>query len=407
LQTIFPFFLGALFASGAFLIGFSTGKPKKKKLFAWGLGLLALSGLVLPLTSLFGKPSKITPALIAKPLSSIPTPLPAEARAQAEDSNALLHEKALVPTVLPDGTREYSLSASAFPWQVYPGLALLAWGFNHQIPGPLIRLRVGEHVRFRVANHLPQPITLHWHGLPVPITQDGVPGVTQKTIPTEGEFTYQFTVTPDMAGTHLYHSHVNDDVQMDKGLHGVLIVDPAAPQARPYDVEAVYEMSSFKAGTETEEENTFAFNGKAFPEAPVLNVGLGKRILLRLINASAEQPHVMHLHGYNFQVVALDGNPLDHPYRANSILLGPAQTADVAFTASRPGNWMFQCHFLDHVMNPVSKEVRDEMREDASITPMGGLMTFINVLAEGPVDQGYEPAGSITHDPTCSDPSRR
>jgi FtsP/CotA-like multicopper oxidase with cupredoxin domain len=229
-----------------------------------------------------------------------------------------------------------------------------------------------------------------------------VPGVTQKVIPSGGKFTYQFTVTPEMVGTHLYHTHVNDDFQMDQGLHGVLIVDPSGAPHTHYDQEAVYEMSSFKAGLEGEEENTFAFNGKAFPESPVLNVALGSRVLLRLVNASAEQSHVMHLHGYTFQVVALDGNPLEHPYKANTVLLGPSQTADVAFKADRPGQWMFQCHFLDHVMNPVSREVRDEMREDRAICPMGGLVTFVNVAGSGKVSRDFLPAGSITRDPTCS-----
>ncbi len=400
------FLAGAAIALAAFLLGYWASRPKKAKGFS-PRPILAATAFIptLLLAAFLLKPAKIKMPLIAKPLSSVPTPLPAEAKAQDAASNAVLYGKAFEPELPPDGTRQYRLTASAFPWQVYPGLTLLAWGFNHQVPGPLLRLRVGEKVRFVVENQLSQTTTLHWHGLPVPFSQDGVPGVSQKVIPSGGTFIYEFTVTPGMVGTHFYHTHVNDDFQMDQGLHGVLIVDPASSKASPYDVEAVYEMCSFKAGAEAEEENTFALNGKAFPESPVLNVPLGSRVLLRLVNASAEQSHVMHLHGYTFKVMCLDGNPLEHPYKANTIMLGPSQTADVAFTADRPGSWMFQCHFLDHVMNPVSNAVRDEMREDHAICPMGGLVTFVNVSADKQASRDFQPAGSITRDPTCTGPS--
>jgi manganese oxidase len=323
---------------------------------------------------------------------------PEELKAQQEAANNLLHHQALAPVILPDGTREYHLTASAFPWELYPGMVVEAWGYNHQVPGPLIRLKVDEKVKFIVRNELPQPTSLHWHGLAVPNAQDGVPGVSQKPIQPGGQFTYAFTVTPQMTGTHLYHTHVRDDLQMDKGLHGVLIIDPAGPSPA-YAVEGIYEMSSFKIGN-AEEENAFALNGLAYPEAPALDVPLGGKVLLRLVNASAEQPHVMHLHGYTFTVNALDGNPLEHPYKANTILLGPSQTADIAFTAANPGSWMFHCHILDHMINPSSTGGEND---DAAC--MGGLVTFINVVPKTSVQTSYRSAGSIDSDPVCANPS--
>ncbi len=322
-----------------------------------------------------------------------------ELKAQQEAANNLLHHQALAPVILPDGTREYHLTASAFKRELYPGMAVEAWGYNHQVPGPLIRLKVGEKVKFVVRNELPQPTSLHWHGLAVPQNQDGVPGVSQKPIQPGSQFTYAFTVTPQMAGTHLYHTHVRDDLQMNMGLHGVLIVDPAEPS--PADaVEGIYEMSSFKIG-KTDQENAFALNGLAYPNAPALDVPLGGKVLLRLVNASAEQSHVMHLHGYTFTVNALDGNPLAHPYQANTVLLGPSQTADIAFTASNPGSWMFHCHILDHMINPSSTGVEND---DAAC--MGGLVTFINVVPKNSVQSAYRSAGSIDSDPVCANPGR-
>jgi manganese oxidase len=318
---------------------------------------------------------------------------------QDKDSNALLHEQAMAPKLLPDGTKEFDLTASVFPWQVFPGVCVMAWGYNHQVPGPFIRLKVGDKARFVVKNSLPQCTTVHWHGMAVPNEEDGVPGVTQKAISSGETYVYSFRVTPQMIGTHLYHSHVNDDFQMDKGLHGVVVVDPAKPAGPRYDAEAVYEMASFKiAGSD--QENVFTLDGKAYPEAPALKVPMGGRVCLRLVNSSAEESHVMHLHGYTFQIVALDGNPVAHPIEANTVLLAPSQTADIAFTAGNPGAWMFHCHILDHMINPGPKGDGSETQ----MADMGGLMTFVDVVPKGQAKDDYLSAGSLVFDPTCSKP---
>jgi len=319
-----------------------------------------------------------------------------EINTQDQASNAVLHGQAIEPKLLPDGTKEFDLTASAFTWQLYNTARVTVWGYNHQVPGPLIRLKVGDRVLFVVKNQLPQATTIHWHGLAVPNGEDGVPGITQKPIPPGGQFTYRFTVTSQMVGTHLYHTHFNESFQMDQGLHGILFVEPAKPPKHTDDVEAFYEMASFKVGG-SDQENVFTLNGKAFPEADVLTVPLGARVLLHLINASAENEHVMHLHGYTFRITALDGNLLDHPISANTVNLAPSQTADVEFTANNPGQWMFHCHILDHIINPGPQGEGD----DTTPANMGGLMTYIHVVAKENVKTGYFAAGEFYSDPTC------
>lgn len=314
----------------------------------------------------------------------------AELARQNQVSNALLHETALEPSVLPDGTRRFTLTASVFPWQIYPGVTIQAWGYNHQAPGPLLRFYVGEKVEIEVRNSLPQPTTVHWHGLAVPNGMDGVPGVSQPPIPPGGAFTYRFTVTQQMIGTHHYHTHVNDDFQMDQGLNGPLIVDPAPLASAASETDLLYVIGSFKVGG-SEEENAFVLNGKAYPEAPAVSVPLGARVRIRLINASAEQTHVMHLHGYTFQIAALDGNQLVNPNATNTVTLGPSQTADIVFTAANPGRWMLHCHIMDHTINPGPNG-------DGSAThmaDMGGLMSFIDVRpGDRAASPNYIAAGS-------------
>ncbi len=305
-----------------------------------------------------------------------------QAASQRQISNDYVHEKEMIPKILQDGTKEFTLTASVFPWQLYPGKIINVWGYNQQVPGPLIRVKEGDKVSIVVRNLLPQPTTVHWHGLAVPNSMDGVPSMTmngtdmgtQQAIPKDGTFTYQFAVTSQMIGTHYYHTHVNDDYQEDMGLHGVFIVDPASSKGPKYDVDALYELGSYKVDG-SDAENVFILNGKSYPEAPVLDVKLNQTVRIRLVNASAEEFHVMHLHGYTFSIIAFDGNPVPIPQEANTVTLGPSQTADIAFKAVNPGKWMFHCHILDHTINPSSEEKKSEHQMDE----MGGLTTFINV----------------------------
>jgi len=87
-------------------------------------------------------------------------------------------------------------------------------------------VHVGDRMIVHFTNKLPQPTTVHWHGMRVPIEMDGVPGISQPEVPPGGSFTYDFIV-PD-AGLFWYHPHVMSAMQVGFGLYGaVLVEDPA------------------------------------------------------------------------------------------------------------------------------------------------------------------------------------
>lgn len=104
------------------------------------------------------------------------------------------------------------------------GKRVRTWTFNGQVPGPQLDARAGDVVRTEVVNTLPDPLTVHWHGIALRNDMDGVPGVTQPAIAPGGRFTYEFIVPA--AGTYMYHSHVG--TQLDRGLYGPLVVQPTA-----------------------------------------------------------------------------------------------------------------------------------------------------------------------------------
>ncbi|MFZ9439468.1 MAG: multicopper oxidase domain-containing protein, partial [Hylemonella sp.] len=101
------------------------------------------------------------------------------------------------------------------------------WAYNGQYPGPVLSWRQGDTLRVRLHNDLPQPTTVHWHGIRVPNAYDGVPGMTQDPVQPGKQFDYRFVV-PD-AGTYWYHPHVNTIEQIGRGLIGALVVHERKP----------------------------------------------------------------------------------------------------------------------------------------------------------------------------------
>ena len=126
---------------------------------------------------------------------------------------------------------------------VMDGRATRAIGINGTVPGPLIRLREGQDVRLHVTNGLDEDSSLHWHGLLVPARYDGVPGISFPGIAPHTRFTYVFPVK--QTGTYWYHSH--SGLQEQLGVYGPIVIDPAAPDAAPYDREHVIVLSDHSA----------------------------------------------------------------------------------------------------------------------------------------------------------------
>jgi len=123
----------------------------------------------------------------------------------------------LLPYKLVNGVRVFELTAKSVKWLILPKFKTLpdiwatTWSYNGQIPGPMIRVTQGDRIRVIFKNELPDPTSIHWHGMRVPNNMDGVaePPITQQPVKPGETFTYAFTVKD--AGTFFYHSHVETD----------------------------------------------------------------------------------------------------------------------------------------------------------------------------------------------------
>ena len=104
--------------------------------------------------------------------------------------------------------------------------------------------------------------------------------------------------------------------------------------------------------------NVLTFNGKAFPATAPLVVGRGERVRIRLGNLGPMDHHPIHLHGYQFRIVATDGGPVPESAQQpeTTVLVAVGQSPDFEFIADEPGDWAMHCHMTHHVMNQMGHD---------------------------------------------------
>ena len=269
--------------------------------------------------------------------------------------------------------KAFHFSASAARVNLGSGPDFMAWTYNGQVPGPEIRVKEGEIIRVVLKNYLSEGTTIHWHGIPIVNVMDGVPGVTQQTVKPGETFVYEFEARP--AGTFIYHSHVR--YQLDQGLYGPLIIEPARPE-ESYDREYSLILEDWvmkdgggvartrrrppmgrgmmggmmggmmrgRMGFETgggpllePVYDGYAVNGRIYPAIKTLEVKKGDRVKLRLMNVSSATIYYLQLAGHRLTITQADGNPIQ-PIETDVIRIGMGERYDVMFTADNPGYWL-------------------------------------------------------------------
>lgn len=272
--------------------------------------------------------------------------------------------------------RVFRMDVERVRWETREGKMVEAWAFNRQVPGPTIRVPEGERVRIVVTNRLPEGTTAHWHGVEVPNSMDGVPGISQDPIAPGDSFVYEFEAKP--AGTHLYHSHFNSLHQEEHGLYGMFVVEPPRePAAMRADREEIMILGDGPLG--------FVINGKEFPEITPIQVRKGERIRVRMANLGGLY-HPMHMHGGHFTVVAKDGFPVANPQDMNTLSIAPGETFDVILQAEEPGTWLWHCHVLSHVTG---------RKGDDGLPTVAGMVGVVQVEEDGA--EAPDPRNHTTH----------
>ncbi len=207
---------------------------------------------------------------------------------------------------------------------------IAAWTFNGTAPGPTLRVQQGDLVVVTLVNHLSFGVTIHWHGIDVPNSADGVAGVTQDAVQPGQSYIYRFLAKDP--GTYWYHSHQFSYAETTGGLYGTIIVDPATPA-----IHADLDMALSLHDWVSNNGQTFVIDNTA----GTLNKSAqsGQWVRLRIVNTSSNQ-HLVTLLGTPFQVVSLDGHDLNKPQQLNEtpLPIGAAQRYDLLFQMPTHGN---------------------------------------------------------------------
>jgi len=315
---------------------------------------------------LFGWSARLNAAADSKPKSPPPNKPP-----NPHPLPMLTPDVPDLPFELDGAVKVFRLKPEPMKLKIAPFKTIDVWGYNGSCPGPTIQVAQGDRVRIIVENRLPESTSLHWHGLEVPIEQDGVPWISQKPIPPGGTYTYEFTVHQE--GTFFYHAH--SAMQEMIGQLGMFIAHPAAPYAPHVDHDfgivlqewAVLPSNSVP-NTASMEFNWLTFNGRSAPATTPLVVRLGSRVRLRFVNLGMDH-HPIHLHGHQFVITGTEGGraPESTWYPTNTVLVGVAQAKVVEFEAKYPGAWMIHCHLPHHMMNSMMDLLRDRQIQTADV----------------------------------------
>ncbi len=215
------------------------------------------------------------------------------------------------------------------------------WAYGGLVPGETLTVRQGEVVDVSFENGLPEPSTVHWHGIRLPNAMDGVPELTQAPV-SPGE-QYRYTYRAPDAGTYWYHPHLGTPEQVGRGLYGALIVQETEPPE--VDRELVWLIDDWRLDGQARIIEDFyswsdvAFDGRVGNTVTVNgmehyreSVAFGERIRIRLINTANARMVSLSFGPHPAWIMALDGQPLPKaspmgPH--DNVFLGPGQRADV------------------------------------------------------------------------------
>ena len=255
----------------------------------------------------------------------------------------------LAPTILADGTKEFDLTVKEVDWEVEPGKIVKAKTYNGTVPGPEIRVGVGDKVRIVVTNELNESTSVHFHGIRVPNEYDGVDPYTQAPIMPGETFVYEWTTVEPAVG--IYHSHHDAQIQIPDGMFGAFIVGempiPDVLKAKGYtQVDKEVTMVLNDAGV-----IGLSLNGKSFPATEAYTLRVGQVMMVHYQNEGL-QGHPMHMHQPVGWIIAKDGVPLLTPEPADTIWVSPGERYTVLYKGTDPGVWAWHCHILSHAEGP-------------------------------------------------------
>jgi len=265
------------------------------------------------------------------------------------------------PPAVAQPQSEFFLSAKAAQIELAPGTTWDAWTYNGTVPGPTLRIRVGDTVVIHFTNELNLRHSIHLHGLRYTIENDGSQAYPA-SMPGPGE-TYTYTYEATRPGLFYYHCHSSDggntiSYHIQKGLYGAIVVYPAdewPPKTdyeyveffgeAPLDPGLAYHINGKQASEhglmDLVETQGYAGAFQTLKSAGVPVVPVGTELTFYLV-AIGDHYHSWHMHGGS--PVFVHGETVE----GDVIPLGPGSAAIAKVRPTNPGIWLIHCHVVFH-----------------------------------------------------------
>jgi nitrite reductase (NO-forming) len=284
--------------------------------------------------------------------------------------NALSPVDEPLPPLDPAPVKDVRLDTTHKIIEIAPGVRYTAWTFGNQVPGPVIRARAGDRIKFSMSNR----------------TDEQMPGIRLTTAPMmhsmdfhsamvspEDKYrsiapgqTITFEFTPNYPGVYMYHCGTPMVLEhIASGMYGMMIVEPRAGYPTKVDREYAVIQSEFYTMLDPQKREvdgvplhvldpkrvrskapTFTvFNGRynGMVDEPIV-AKPGERVRLFVLNAGPSNTSSFHVVGTIFDRVWFDGNP-DNQFRGmQTVLLGSSGSAIVEFVIPQAGRYVMVDH---------------------------------------------------------------
>lgn len=289
-----------------------------------------------------------------------------------------------------------------------PGVVDLGPGYTSEpaqlyggtLPGPVIRITVGDTLRLRLSNQLGVTTILHAHGQPVRLGMDGIQNISRPEIANGQEFTYEYDNLA--AGTYWYHPHSDQHHQLNSGLHGVLIVDPPSTAPDPAsDVEEIIVLDDWDPTITGGTYYGHLLNGKTSDGQTALSINNGQTLRLRFINVAARTNYIIALDGHPMTVTHKDGQRMQ-PTVTDAIPIGIGERYDVLVNCNNPGVWSLA---VSTIQNRNANLVRGVLRYAGETAPDPAPATVPSNLSSGAL-MSYAQLASYYPSPISATPDR-
>jgi nitrite reductase (NO-forming) len=247
--------------------------------------------------------------------------------------------------------RSFTIPVQEKTVDIGSGLKYDAWTYGGTVPGPVLRVRQGDHVHIHLVNDMEIAHGIDIHAAQVAPSKHFAP------IPGKTDLSYDFQ--PNVPGAYMYHCSAPPMVtHIANGMYGMMIVDPSNgwPKAQEFMIEQgeFYgdpDDKGLVAGDSKrmmdERPDFVVFNGaiEKYAEHPI-EIKVDQPVRIFFVNAGPNRTSSFHVVGTVFTTVYRSGNPANPLHGVQTFEVGPGDGAIFEFTVHEPGSYPFVDHAI-------------------------------------------------------------